>query len=106
MKSANNISCKATNCVHNQSCHCMAGVINVKGKDATTVSETTCNTFVVEGGYSFDNLSSFHDDEKTKTENIKCSAKNCKYNENEKCYANEVEIIAANESCATFEFRL
>ena len=95
--------CKATNCVHNKNCDCMAGVINVKGIHAKNPSETTCNTFVVEGGYSFDNLSSMHDSEKAVPEAIKCSAGNCKYNEDGKCYADNVEIMAANACCGTFE---
>lgn len=105
MKSTS-LTCQATNCVHNQGCDCMAGVINVKGINATVVSDTNCNTFVEEGGYSFDNLSSYNDDEKTIPEKIKCSVRNCKYNEEERCHANNVEIIAANAACKTFECRL
>lgn len=105
MKSTS-LTCKATNCVHNKSCDCMAGVINVQGIHATTISETTCDTFVEEGGYSFDNLSSYHDTEKAVPETIKCNASNCKYNDNGKCYADNVHIIAANASCGTFECML
>ena len=97
------VTCKSTNCVHNNNCECMAGVITVKGLHATTASKTTCSTFVIEGGYSFDNLSSYHDNEKTKTETSRCSASNCKYNENGGCHADEVQIMAANASCGTFE---
>ena len=100
------LTCQATNCVHNQSCDCMAGVINVKGLNATTVSEINCNTFVEEGGHSFDNLSSYNDDKKTLPEKIKCIAKNCKYNESERCNAKDVQILAANAACKTFECRL
>ena len=56
MKSTS-LTCKATNCVHNKSGDCIAGVINVKGVNAKTISETICNTFVEEGGYALDNLS-------------------------------------------------
>lgn len=100
------VNCKVTNCIHNQGCDCMAGVINVKGIHAQTVNETICNTFIEEGGYSFDNLAKYNNDENTKTETVKCSATNCKYNENQKCYADEVQIIAANASCGTFECKL
>lgn len=109
MKSSNvsyNVTCKATNCVHNKNNECMAGVITVKGANATTMDKTNCDTFVVEGGYGFDNLSSYHDHEKTKTDKIRCSAQNCIHNENKSCYANYVQIMAANASCGTFECRL
>ena len=102
MKSTS-VICKATNCVHNQNCDCMAGVINVKGIHARSPKDVVCNTFVVEGGYSFDNLSSYHDNEKTVPEKIRCSAGNCTYNENGNCYAQNVQIMAANASCGTFE---
>lgn len=102
MKSTS-VTCKATNCVHNKNCDCMAGVINVKGTYALSVQETTCNTFVVEGGYSFDNLASLHDYEKTIPEKIKCNVSNCNHNENGKCYAEDVQIMAANAACGTFE---
>lgn len=102
MKSSN-ITCKATNCAHNKQCHCMAGVIVVKGKDSESVSETICNTFVEEGGYAFENLSCLYDDKETKPENIKCSAVKCKYNRDEKCFADEVEILAARAACGTFD---
>ena len=78
MKSTS-LTCKATNCVHNKSGDCMAGVINVKGANAKTISETICNTFVEEGGYA------------------------CKYNENGKCNAEDVQIMAARAACGTFE---
>lgn len=100
---SSSVTCKATNCVHNKNCDCMAGVINVKGLYAMSTPETTCNTFVMEGGYSFDNLSSYHDNEKTVPEKIKCNASNCKYNDNGKCYAQNVQIMAANASCGSFE---
>ncbi|WP_434792961.1 hypothetical protein TPDSL_20650 [Terrisporobacter petrolearius] len=104
MKSTS-VTCKATNCVHNKSCDCMAGVINVKGISAKTVQETNCNTFVEEGGHAHDNLSSLHDNKKTVPETIRCSASNCAYNENGNCYAQDVQIMAANAACGTFECR-
>ncbi len=67
MKSAD-VTCKATNCIHNKNCECMAGVITVKGVHSHSTSETTCDTFVLEGGYTFDNLAAYNDDTKTVVE--------------------------------------
>ena len=75
MKSAD-VTCKATNCIHNKNCECMAGVITVKGVHSHSTSETTCDTFVLEGGYTFDNLAAYNDDTKTVVEGINCSAIN------------------------------
>ena len=100
------VTCKSTNCVHNKNSECMAGVITVKGLHATTSSEAKCETYVMEGGYAFDNLSSLHDNEKTTTEKIRCNAGNCIHNENGKCYAEQVQIKAANAACGTFELDL
>lgn len=102
MKSTS-VTCKATNCVHNKKCDCMAGAITVKGINATDMSETICNTFVEEGGYAYDHLSSCHDHSKTVPEKIKCSAGKCKYNENGSCKAEDVQIMAARAACGTFE---
>lgn len=100
-----NVQCKATRCIHNNSTECLAGVINVKGMNSRSTPETTCSTFVEEGGYGYDNLSNYYDNSKTVTKirDIKCSAEKCKYNNNGECYANEIEINAANASCDTFE---
>ncbi len=99
-----NLICKATNCVHNSNCECMAGVISIRGGQATDVKETSCATFVIEGGYGLDNFSNYYDKSKTMPENIRCSAVNCRYNEERQCYAGNVQILAANSSCGTFEY--
>ena len=44
-----NVQCKATRCIHNNSTECLAGVINVKGMNSRSTPETTCSTFVEEG---------------------------------------------------------
>lgn len=75
MKSTS-VTCKATNCVHNKKCDCMAGAITVKGINATDMSETICNTFVEEGGYAYDNLSSCHDHSKTVPEKLNAVQEN------------------------------
>ena len=100
-----NISCNATRCIHNKSTECMAGVINIRGVEAVSTKQTTCTTFVDEGGYGYDHLSNLYDNDKsiTKTKDIQCAAENCKYNTKRECHANKVTINAANASCQTFE---
>ncbi|MEG1410502.1 DUF1540 domain-containing protein [Clostridium sp.] len=98
-----NVECKATRCIHNNKSECMAGVISVKGMTAMSTPETSCVTFVEEGGYGYDHLSNYYDNSVTKTRNIKCAAGNCKYNNNEECYAEVIQINAANASCDSFE---
>ncbi len=97
------LTCKSTSCIHNKSCDCMAGVITIKGKDATKTSQTTCNTYVEEGGHLYDNLANLHDDKKTTPQTITCTANTCKYNEDGRCQSFDVNILAANSSCDTFE---
>ncbi|WP_455539142.1 DUF1540 domain-containing protein [Terrisporobacter sp.] len=97
------VVCKSTSCVHNNNLECTAGVIVVRGAHATKYSEAKCDTYVEEGGYGFDNFSSLYDSEKNLTDEIKCSAVKCKYNEDKNCTANQIEITAANASCATFK---
>lgn len=94
-----NLKCNATNCVHNESHECRAGAINVAGREAVTTSETGCSTFVDEANGGFTNSA---DGGYTKPQNIKCEARNCKYNENLLCTADDVRINANDASCETF----
>lgn len=97
------ISCRATECIHNQKSECMAGVISIKGENATLAKEALCSTFVQEGGYGYDHLSSLYDDTATKTKDIRCAAGNCKYNDDGNCYSDKVVINASNANCNSFE---
>ena len=103
LRDASTFYCKATNCAHNKEAECMAGAISIAGSHATKTSETTCATFIEEGGYGFDNYAEHYDNSKTKISNIKCAASNCKFNEGGECFARNVLINAANASCYTFE---
>lgn len=39
------VSCSATECVHNESKKCMAGHIDISGSHASSSRETECDTF-------------------------------------------------------------
>ena len=94
-----NLKCNATNCAHNESHECRAGAINVAGREAITTSETVCSSFVDRANSGFTNSA---DGGYTKPQNIKCEARNCKYNENLLCKADDVRINANDASCETF----
>lgn len=97
---ANNLNCSASNCAFNNSGACYAGGINVSGRQATTTSNTTCASFQDKATAGFTNCST--DCDCVGTEDIKCSACNCKHNANECCKASNVQINAQNASCETF----
>lgn len=98
-----NVACKASGCIHNQKSECMAGVISIKGENATFAKDAVCATYVTEGGYGYDHLSNLYDNNLTKTRNIRCSAGNCKYNDNGECFSSKVIVNAANAHCNSFE---
>lgn len=39
------IDCEAEKCAFNEKCKCMAGVVNIGGRDACESDETRCGTF-------------------------------------------------------------
>lgn len=94
-----NLKCNATNCAHNENCQCRAGAIEVEGREAFMTSDTYCASFVDRVNSGFTNC---EDCGRTKPENIKCEARNCKYNENLYCMADYVRINENDTSCQTF----
>lgn len=97
---ANNLACSAYNCAFNNRSYCYAGGINIRGRHATTTSNTTCASFQDKETCGFASCST--DCDCVGTEDIKCGASNCKHNDNENCRASSVQINAQNASCETF----
>lgn len=93
--------CLARNCSHNYDHECTAGYINVRGVSATNSQETTCSSFWDDSVMFLSNLIKCGD--KTDPQNIKCEAKNCKYNNDRKCEADNVVINSNYFSCETFD---
>lgn len=93
------LQCSAVNCTYNESYECRAGAIKVGGREAVTTDETYCDSFVdqKDGG-----LTNSVENGCTNPNNIKCEALKCKYNESERCVADNVKINKDNTSCQTF----
>ncbi|MDK2562734.1 DUF1540 domain-containing protein [Romboutsia sedimentorum] len=96
-----NLSCSATNCVHNNASSCYAGAISVAGTQATTTGSTTCASFEDRSSSSMSNCGS-EGCTCTKTGSIACQATKCSYNNSGSCKASSVQINAQNASCETF----
>lgn len=96
-----NLSCSATNCVHNNASMCYAGGISVTGASATSTSATNCASFQDRASSGMTNCGS-EGCTCTKTSGISCQAYKCNYNENECCKAPSVKINAQNATCETF----
>lgn len=94
-----NLKCNADDCVYNSSCECRAGGIKVGVHKATSTSKTVCASYVNRANSGFTNTV---DNGYTQTQDIKCEAANCKYNENLLCKAESVKINAQDASCDTF----
>lgn len=114
-----NLDCSAVNCMHNAEGVCVASVINVTGENASTSSETQCDTFVdrteAMGTSNFTNLNLggelrqlFANGPVSMSPKISCEAEGCTYNESRKCTADSVKVKGdgANTSdgtrCETF----
>lgn len=100
-----NLKCSVINCIHNCSHLCEMNTIEVKGRDADTVEETCCSTFR-DGG---DSISSNSSKEASLETHVGCSANACKYNKDNYCYAEHIDISGSGAdnsqqtACATFE---
>ena len=94
-----NLNCFATNCAHNEYCECKAGAIRVGGREAVSTGDTFCSSFIDKSMGGFTNSV---DNGLTTPQNIKCEAKNCKYNDNKACTAQDVRINENDASCETF----
>lgn len=95
-----NLNCLDHNCAFNKCNNCYASHIKIEGFDAAITPETYCDTF--RDGSSF-NLSNYSGETSlTSTQNISCSANNCRYNISGGCSASHVEISLENASCETF----
>lgn len=101
------LKCQRFDCIYNdQGGDCFSANIMIKGRMAQTTSGTTCESYVLAEGlqnyefaYEFLDVNQMPSD----TPNIKCDARNCKFNINRACKATTVEINKVDASCETFE---
>lgn len=92
------LNCSADNCIYNSSGICYAGHIEISGPGAATSTGTKCATF----NPNKSDLMSCTSNTLTTSGDIKCKAKNCKYNSLETCTASSVQINYNNTNCDTF----
>lgn len=94
-----NLKCNATNCAFNKRMDCRAGAINIRGEEAVKIPETSCSSYVNRSSNVFNNAVDYA---QTSPESIICEARNCTYNENRSCKAEDVRIDAYKAACDTF----
>jgi len=101
------ISCNATNCSYNNSRSCYAGNISIGGLGATENRSTCCGTFLNSDVYSsLSNSTQYKKD----VVSIGCSVATCKYNENQKCSLDSIDVNGSKNTsfyteteCGSFE---
>ena len=84
------ISCDVTKCEYNKDGGCKLNKIEVGTHDAKISDETRCESYVP-AGHGASNSCGCRSDACDISE-IKCSAKNCKYNDDGECEAKTIEI--------------
>ena len=103
----NNLMCSVNTCTHNQNNLCCREYIKVAGKNTITANFTSCENFREKK----DSLLTIYKHLKILL-NVLCEAENCKYNNNQKCEANNISIegsYAISEvqtECSTFTSKI
>ena len=101
------LNCRRHDCFHNdKEGECFAKTIVIDGRNAEVTAETSCGSYTVGRDAKYSEFANeFIGDNKLPSDmkNIKCAAKNCKFNENTACIAPHVEINFQSASCETFE---
>lgn len=100
-----NLRCGVQTCAYNEEEYCCLNSINVGGTTATKPSKTSCDSFEHKNsGFTSD----IKEDPKPEVY-IQCKAKNCIYNDEQKCYAEHIDVSGEAAShcdetkCATFK---
>ncbi|MBE6682429.1 MAG: DUF1540 domain-containing protein [Ruminococcaceae bacterium] len=101
------ISCDVTKCMYNTDGGCKLHKIEVGTLSARMTDETLCESFVP-SNHSVSNSCGCRNDACDISE-IKCSAENCKYNDDGECEAKKIEISpcrtgnCGETECKTFK---
>lgn len=99
--------CSAVNCIYNEDRYCSKGDIMVTGEDAQKSGETCCSSFRERNGENMGARNSVG--EASKETWVDCTACNCRYNEEEECHADSIDISGASAcncsqtECSTFD---
>lgn len=98
------LSCSAEKCMYNTDRFCCKGDIMVTGDEAEKASETCCSSFCEREHSEMKNSVS----EPSRQILVDCSACNCRYNDEEECHAEKIDICGVNAckctqtECGTF----
>ena len=98
------LGCNAKNCSYNVKHKCTKNDIKVQGSTADRKADTCCASFKEDSCSAKNHTGSPND-----KLNIMCYAKNCVYNDNHDCTADNVEITGAiaseykQTSCSSFK---
>lgn len=103
-----NLDCSVKSCYYNKEQKCCLEGIRVRGSEANTSDSTACGSFREKGEGTFTNSHECHmSPEQHLT--IQCEAVKCCYNQDKKCYADNVDIAGGNAKnyseteCKTFK---
>lgn len=100
------INCNVDNCSHNKEYVCFANRINVVGKNSDSKSDTACGSFLDKTLYG--NLTNNVYDEGEPCNCLVCNVNTCRYNENQLCSLDSIEVSGNNTkfysetSCVSF----
>lgn len=103
------VRCNVENCSYNERHTCYAVEILISGQGAINEELTCCGSFLNKEAYS--NLGEFAN-YKRPTNNVSCKVETCKYQMNDKCTKQEIEVdsrtpahIYIETCCNSFQFR-
>lgn len=100
------LSCAAVNCIYNEDHYCGKEDIVVTGEGAQKACETCCSSFREREEHAGAKNSV---GEATKETWVDCTACDCRYNEDEECHADSIDISGASActcrqtECSTFD---
>lgn len=101
------LSCSAVKCIYNDNRLCGKGDILVAGVEADKPRETCCSSFREnEFGQARNSVG-----DPSRQIWVECSACNCRYNEDEQCHAEKIDISGASAcqcgqtECSTFDMK-
>ncbi len=106
------LQCDVKNCANYKDELCCKPDIKIDGPCACGCEQTCCSSFFDAGSSGAENSVGYNNLPNLALE-IDCSANNCVYNTNNKCFADEVSVnpeadypdTAAKTECSTFRFR-
>lgn len=102
------LNCQSYRCLHNdKKGKCFAKTIAIGGINAQTTAGTTCESYAQDKNAQNNEFANDFMEVNHKAasgvQNIKCAARNCKYNVETACKAIDVKIDNQNARCETFE---